>query len=195
MVSAIPPAGSIGCTAPPPPPTRCTTVSREVQVRAVEPSAQSVDSRPRVDCYGGHVVGDKPPTLVGGVTHTGGRFRKVFLREWEVRDASGTPACVSMRVIRNHRRELTTCYEHELAVGPATGGPVTVAIQLDDDGHVASAEADTPGRRLSACFEEAARRWRFPRPRDLYPRALTLSFVLDAEDLPEPRPHRASDQP
>ena len=72
------------------------------------------------------------------------------------------------RVIREHRREIRSCYESELQQNPDLSGRVIVRFTISPDGSVASAsieESDIGSSAVEDCVTRRVQRWRFPEPR------------------------------
>ena len=69
------------------------------------------------------------------------------------------------RVIREHRREIRSCYESQLRTDPTLEGRVVVRFTISADGSVASAsiaESDVASDAVGECMANRVERWRFP---------------------------------
>src|SRR5690554_24613 len=72
------------------------------------------------------------------------------------------------RVIRQHRREIRSCYEQELQRNPGLEGRVVVSFVIDPTGQVARANVGTStmgNKTVEDCITLRVRRWRFPEPK------------------------------
>lgn len=72
------------------------------------------------------------------------------------------------RVIRQHRREIRSCYEQELQRNPALEGRIVVSFVIDPTGQVARANVGTTtmnNKTVEECISLRVRRWRFPEPK------------------------------
>lgn len=93
----------------------------------------------------------------------------------EVAVVPGTPEIrgqldrdIIARVIREHRREVRSCYENELQRNPDLAGRIIVRFVISPDGAVASSdvqESDLGNNAVESCIVRRVRRWRFPEPR------------------------------
>lgn len=92
---------------------------------------------------------------------------------------------IIQRVIRQHRREIRACYQHELQRDVDLSGRVVVSFIIDPAGNVASArihESDLGDDDVEACLVRRIRQWRFPMPsnpgnvRVNYPFVFTSGF-------------------
>lgn len=72
------------------------------------------------------------------------------------------------RVIRQHRREIVSCYETELQRNPGIEGRVTINFVIDPSGQVARsgiASTTLNNSNVENCITLRVRRWRFPEPK------------------------------
>lgn len=72
------------------------------------------------------------------------------------------------RVIRQHRREIVSCYETELQRNPTIEGRVTVSFVIDPSGQVARSGIGSTtlnNKNVEECITLRVRRWRFPEPK------------------------------
>ena len=72
------------------------------------------------------------------------------------------------RVIRQHRREIVSCYETELQRNPGIEGRVTISFVIDPSGQVARSTIGNTtlnNSNVENCITLRVRRWRFPEPR------------------------------
>jgi TonB family protein len=73
------------------------------------------------------------------------------------------------RIVRAHLNEVRYCYQRDLQHDPSLQGRVEVQFSIDGRGSVtaSSVHATTMKRgSVAACVAKAARRWKFPTPRD-----------------------------
>jgi TonB family protein len=88
---------------------------------------------------------------------------------------------IIQRVVREHRRELTACYEGELQRNPALEGTVSVEWVIAPDGSVAASQVDTStlnSDAVESCITRRIRNWRFPEPRGGGTVRVTYPFVF-----------------
>lgn len=127
---------------------------------------------------GGGGVSGGPLAVRGRVSgeRMGGAERGISDRsERRVAVTPGTPEIrgqldreIIQRVIRQHRREVRTCYESQLQANPDLSGRVIVAFVIDPTGAVAGADIGSSTLGNSAveqCLRTRVTRWRFPEPR------------------------------
>ncbi|MBA2663258.1 MAG: TonB family protein [Bradymonadaceae bacterium] len=75
---------------------------------------------------------------------------------------------IIQRVVRQHRREITYCYESELQKDRTLAGRITVSFVVSPNGSVVSAMIDDSSLKSPAverCLTERIRRWVFPEPK------------------------------
>ncbi|RAL22928.1 hypothetical protein DL240_08530 [Lujinxingia litoralis] len=75
---------------------------------------------------------------------------------------------VIQRVVRQHRREMQHCYEHELRHQPDLAGSVTVRWTIAPSGaatQVSIVETSLNNSELEQCMVQNIRRWVFPKPK------------------------------
>ena len=82
-----------------------------------------------------------------------------------------------MRVVRENRKELQSCYESSVDPGPALSGRITVVLELDKGRarDVAVVE-DTVDSEVADCLVRKIERWRFPKELE---GELELPFVFE----------------
>lgn len=72
------------------------------------------------------------------------------------------------RVIRQHRREIVSCYESELQRNPTIEGRIVVSFVIDPSGQVARSSIGSTtmnNANVENCITLRVRRWRFPEPK------------------------------
>lgn len=75
---------------------------------------------------------------------------------------------IIQRVVRQHRREITYCYESELQKNRNLAGRVTVRFTISATGSVVSAttaETSMNNAAVERCINDRIRRWVFPEPK------------------------------
>ena len=75
---------------------------------------------------------------------------------------------IIQRVVREHRREIRSCYESVLQRSPDLEGRVTINWVISPDGAVAAAQVGNStlnSEEVESCMVRRVRQWRFPEPR------------------------------
>ena len=75
---------------------------------------------------------------------------------------------IIQRVVREHRREIRSCYESVLQRNPDLEGRVTINWVISPDGAVAAAQVGNTtlnSEEVESCVVRRVRQWRFPEPR------------------------------
>lgn len=75
---------------------------------------------------------------------------------------------IIQRVVRQHRREITYCYETELQKNRNLAGRVTVRFTISANGSVVSSittETSLNNAAVERCINDRIRRWMFPEPK------------------------------
>lgn len=88
---------------------------------------------------------------------------------------------IIQRVVREHRRELTACYESELQRNPDLEGTVSVEWVIAPDGSVAASQVESStlsSDAVESCITRRIRNWRFPEPRGGGTVRVTYPFVF-----------------
>ncbi|MCC6746072.1 MAG: AgmX/PglI C-terminal domain-containing protein [Deltaproteobacteria bacterium] len=118
----------------------------------------------------GHRASLPPPKAarihVGGgeVVHKGGLSKEII-----------------RRVVKQHRNEISFCYQRELQANPRLGGRLVVRFVIQGNGRVAFAnvaESELQSRPVEGCVTQAVRRWEFPAPQGGGLVDVTYPFVL-----------------
>jgi len=97
----------------------------------------------------------------------------------EVPEAAALDQTSFRRVVLEHMAAFQGCYESELRAKPGLRGRVTVHVDIDPAGVVASARATDDSLEdpaVAACVESAASRLRFPPDR---PGSFSFPFLFD----------------
>jgi TonB family protein len=92
------------------------------------------------------------------------------------------PAEAVRDAVQSHLKEVRSCYERELAQHPTLEGKVEVAVTVDVDGSVSSAEAvrsSLSGRAVGDCLAARVRTWTFPPSKAGQAAQLTLPFTFN----------------
>ena len=74
---------------------------------------------------------------------------------------------IIQRVVRQHRREMTHCYEQELRRNPSLEGRIVMTWVIAANGSVVTAsvaETTMNNRNVENCMAQRIRRWVFPEP-------------------------------
>ena len=117
--------------------------------------------------YHGEAVALKLPELPG---QPGGvRAQPEVVLDTPVVDGDGLDEEIIIRVVRQHRRELLSCYERALQATPALPDRATLRWTISSDGTTGDISVDesTQGHPvLAQCLRQTVNRWRFPPPDD-----------------------------
>lgn len=128
---------------------------------------------------GGNVEGGFGTAAVGtrGMSRGTGVAPGASLEEREFREpiiVPGEPAItgsldreIIQRVVRQHRREMTHCYEQELRRNPSLEGRVVMTWVIAANGSVVTSsvsETTLNNRNVENCMAQRIRRWVFPEP-------------------------------
>ena len=92
----------------------------------------------------------EPTVIPGNPTSTGGLDREII-----------------QRIVRQHRREITHCYQQELQRNPDLAGRITMQWVITPSGNVATAsvqETTMNNRQVEQCMAQRIQRWVFPEP-------------------------------
>ena len=118
----------------------------------------------------------------GKTTGFDGRAKRVpRVRGAKIKKISGMDKDIIRRIVRNHFREVTHCYNQGLVRDPNLEGRVAIQFSIGPTGKVmlAAVTNNTTGdTNVGNCIAKAVKRWKFPKPSTGGTAMVNYPFVL-----------------
>ena len=96
--------------------------------------------------------------------------------------SGGLDKRIIRKVVNQHKRELTACYERQLQKQKGLHGKIVVKWTIEPSGNVASAvvvSSTMKNKAVESCLSSAIRHWRFPAPTNGVNVLVSYPFVFE----------------